>query len=840
MFRFFYIFIVITFLSACGGSSEDKATLSHLELTVSNTTLDYQQTSQITASAIDSDNRSEALPTGATFSSSNTNVVTVSETGLITAISEGQSTVSASYKGKESSQTITVSYSIVDSSIQLTPDSDTLIEDTNYQLEFWVEKSDSLLYQVTSGVTWSVDNTTFAQISQTGLLSLISSGDIIIEGNYEGFSSQRSISIQEKAISEITIDLPMSQVPLGHQTTATINALYNNGSSEDITSTVALLSSDESVAVVNDDSVISSLSVGTTTLSAEFEGISANKNFIVTDAIAESLLLNLSNNSVPAGMVVNYSVQERLSDGTLVDITDSKSFTLALDSSDIATIENYVISAVSPGSVSISATSGELNASALLSVSEAVVTDISLSTNNTTIPLGLSDEITTTATLSTGSEITIDAIYTSSDEDIITVNQEGIITTKGIGQAIITGQYNDLESTISVDVTAAALSAITVSFETASIPIGRKTQASAIGYYTDNSNSDITNDVTWSSALPNLVAVSNAVKGELSALVDSSIDVSEPVPVLITASSNGLSNSAEINAVSAVVEALTVSAPASNIALGKTLQLTATATYSDLSNINVSSSVAWSSSDESVATMSSNGLLATIAEGSATISAEFDTYSETFLVTVGPADIESLAIQPEQSSIYKGRLTQFNAIATMSDGSTETLNSEGTWSVDQESIASISNVSGSHGELTGIDSGNVTVTFTPDDSSLLPVTEAINIKAISQMASQFSQSASSSISVINNVVQNGSQLSLTITNNTGETLNLLMFSAYDANGLKTSTSDSALLSGGSLTSGESVGLTYTVNFLGATRPITLTYGLEDPITGDTFSVSRSF
>jgi hypothetical protein len=202
--------------------------------------------------------------------------------------------------------------------------------------------------------------------------------------------------------------------------------------------------------------------------------------------------------------------------------------------------------------------------------------------------------------------------------------------------------------------------------------------------------------------------------------------------------------------------------------------------------------------------------------------------------------IDNVEIASEQAVLYRGRTMQITALASLLDGGQADVTNAGSWHVDQSSVASISNVNGANGLFTAIDAGTTEVMFLPDGAPELPVYYTVTVKGISEMANQMSKSLSASISAINGRVQNGSQLTLRITNNSGENLELIMFNANDANGAKAESSDPTLLSGGELTAGESIGLTYTVNFLGATLPITLSYTLRDAVTEETFTVSSTY
>ena len=62
----------------------------------------------------------------------------------------------------------------------------------------------------------------------------------------------------------------------------------------------------------------------------------------------------------------------------------------------------------------------------------------------------------------------------------------------------------------------------------------------------------------------------------------------------------------------------------STINIGQTLQFEAGGTYSDGSTKDLSSQVTWSSSNQTVATISSSGLALGLSQGSSTISATFN------------------------------------------------------------------------------------------------------------------------------------------------------------------------------------------------------------------------
>jgi len=72
----------------------------------------------------------------------------------------------------------------------------------------------------------------------------------------------------------------------------------------------------------------------------------------------------------------------------------------------------------------------------------------------------------------------------------------------------------------------------------------------------------------------------------------------------------------------------------SHVTAGSSHQLTATATMSDATTADVTGSVVWASSDPTIASVSSSGLVAAIAPGTAQITATAGSVVGTFSLTV--------------------------------------------------------------------------------------------------------------------------------------------------------------------------------------------------------------
>jgi Big-like domain-containing protein len=139
------------------------------------------------------------------------------------------------------------------------------------------------------------------------------------------------------------------------------------------------------------------------------------------------------------------------------------------------------------------------------------------------------------------------------------------------------------------------------------------------------------------------------------------------------------------------LESIAVAPGTASVAKGLTQQFTATGTFTDGSTKDLTSSATWTSSDTGVAMIStSTGLATTLDTGSTTIQAAAQGIDGSTQLTVGPAEVVSIAVTPSNQSFPQGFPVQFVATGTFTDKTTQDVSRTVTWSSIQPTIASIS------------------------------------------------------------------------------------------------------------------------------------------------------
>src|SRR6516162_9558692 len=102
------------------------------------------------------------------------------------------------------------------------------------------------------------------------------------------------------------------------------------------------------------------------------------------------------------------------------------------------------------------------------------------------------------------------------------------------------------------------------------------------------------------------------------------------------------------------LESIAVTPANATIYAGSTLQYTATGSYSDGSQQNITLSVTWGSTNTALATIASGGLATAVAAGSTTIQAALSGITGSTGLTVSAPSLVSIAMTPANATVYTG------------------------------------------------------------------------------------------------------------------------------------------------------------------------------------------
>ena len=325
-------------------------------------------------------------------------------------------------------------------------------------------------------------------------------------------------------------------------------------------------------------------------------------------------------------------------------------------------------------------------------------------------------QLTATGDFSDGSteDLTSQVSWTSGNNAIAQVSNapgtEGLVTGLSVGSATITVSLSGIQGSTTLIATAPTLTSLTITAPVDSIAKGTTVQLIATCNFGDGTTQDCTSQASWTSDNNAIAQVSDApgTKGLVTGL-----DVGSTTTAVTL---NGVHGSAAVSVSDATLLSLTITPPDPSIAKETTVQLTATANFSDGSTEDLTSQVSWTSGNNAIEQVSdaaaTKGLVTGLGVGSTAITATLSGIQGSTTVTVTAPILTSLAVTPPGPSIAKGTIVQLIATGTFSDGSTEILTSQVSWTSGNNSIAQVSDQAMIKGLVFGLGLGSASITAT--------------------------------------------------------------------------------------------------------------------------------
>jgi len=471
---------------------------------------------------------------------------------------------------------------------------------------------------------------------------------------------------------------------------------YSDGSIQILTSSATWSSSNTTFATVN-SGVVSAMGQGSIILTANIGSISTTATFTVLPPAVSAITITPGSATVLIGANQPFTATGKYTDGSTQDLTGSATWTSS--NTAVATVSGGIAAGVATGAAAITAASGSVSGRVTLTVIPAL-SSISVSPATVSVGQGGSQAFTATGHFSDGSSqnLTSSVSWSSSNTVWASINSSGVASALGQGAVTITAASGSISGSASLTVTAPTLTSITVSPGLFGVPVGANETFIAIGHYTDGSSPTLSS-VSWSSSNTAIATInSNGVASGVAAGT-----------VTITAASGGVAGTGSliVTGGAKTLTSIAISPATATIALNGTQPFTATGLYSDGSTQNLTSSVTWSSSNTTLATINSSGAASGVAQGSVTITAASGSISGTASLTVSSTPtITSITVSPSSFNIPQATTQSFNAIGHYSDGTSQDITTTVSWSCSNPAVATVS----TSGVATGVAQGSVTIT----------------------------------------------------------------------------------------------------------------------------------
>jgi len=162
---------------------------------------------------------------------------------------------------------------------------------------------------------------------------------------------------------------------------------------------------------------------------------------------------------------------------------------------------------------------------------------------------------------------------------------------------------------------------------------------------------------------------------------------------------------------SAAVASVSLNQTSASIASGATLTLVATPRDAQ-GNAVTNSTVSWSTTDSTIAAVSSSGVVTGKTPGSATITATSEGKSATAAITVTGVPVATITLNASTATIVTGQTTTFSAVTKDASGNVLTGRTV-TWGSSTPGVATVD----ANGVVTGVSQGTATITATSGTAS---------------------------------------------------------------------------------------------------------------------------
>ena len=659
------------------------------------TLISLGETVQLSAKVLDGNGQ---LVEGAVvdWQSSDEAVATVSAQGLVTAVKNGVARITATSGSASSGVDVTVMQSA--GSIVIAPMEATLMSiGATVQLEATVLDGNG---QPVEGavVTWHSSEESVATVSVQGLVMAVRNGVTRIWATSDSAMSSIAVKVMQSAGSIVIAPMEATLMSIGATVQLTATVLDGNG--QPVAGAVVIWqSSDEAVATVSAQGLVTAVRNGVARITARSG--SASEDIEVTVMQSAGSIVIAPDIATLMSIGATVQLESTVLDGNGQPVAGAVVIWQSSDE-EVATVSAQgLVTAVRNGTVRITARSGSAISGIDVTVLQSAGSIMIVPEEAILMSLGATVQLSATVLDGNGQPVEGAVVtWQSSDEEVATVNDQGLVTAVKNGVARITARSGSASAGIDIRVMQSAGSIVIEPEEATLMSIGATVQLTAT--VLDGNGQPVAGAVvTWQSSDESVAAVGapglvTAVKNGVARITATSGSATAGVDVTVMQSAGSI-----------VIEPM----EATLMSLGATVQLTATVLDGNGQPVP-EATVMWQSSDESVATVSAQGLVTAVKNGVARITARSGSASESVDVTVMQS-AGSIVIEPLEATLISiGETVQLSA--TVLDGNGQLVEDAVVdWHSSDEAVATVS----AQGLMTAVKNGVARVTATSGSTS---------------------------------------------------------------------------------------------------------------------------
>ncbi|MCC6241464.1 MAG: Ig-like domain-containing protein, partial [Gemmatimonadaceae bacterium] len=388
------------------------------------------------------------------FSSANTSIATVTTSGQVVGVAVGTTTVSAVANGKQGTAQVTVTPEVA-TTVTVSP-STTTLRITNTRQFTATPKNAAGVAITGKTIRWSSSNSSIASVDQTGLVTALTPGTVIIAADADGVIGNASLTITNLPIGSCSLSPATQRVTVTAQAQPVITLRDTaNNVLPTLGRPLSWSSDNEVVATVSGTGVIRAVRAGTARITAvptEYPDKSCSTVFEAVDARIVSAVITPRSGSLRLGvqrqlnLSLTDSIGQAIPPGRVVTWTSATPATATVSATGLVT-------GLSLGTARIAVRADNAVDTVTFPVTKVPVTTVRLSPLSSSVVQGQTVQINPTVEDSTGATVTDRVIeWTSSDPTRATVSSTGLVSTTASGAVTITATSETRSGTATVNI----------------------------------------------------------------------------------------------------------------------------------------------------------------------------------------------------------------------------------------------------------------------------------------------------------------------------------------------------------------------------------------------------
>lgn len=549
-------------------------------------------------------------------------------------------------------------------------------------------------------VIWNSSNPSVATVSKDGTVTAVKKGTATITAKAGNMTADCRVKVNVPLESiEINAADGLDTIKKGQTLQLSVSYTPEDADGE---RTVDWSSSNEKVAKVSANGLVTALADGKTTITAKSGGKTASYEVTVQEikltsiAIKESTTIHKGENET---LSVTYNP---------VNTTDDRTVKWSSSDASVATVDGSGnVTAVRPGQAQIKAQVGNFTAECLVTV-DAPLKEIIPSEQSFDLLKNQTAQISWTLNPSDTTD-SRDVMLESSDRNIVEVEADGTLIAKKAGTAVITlSGANNVKATVSVKVTEIPINGISLNVQNKTIEKNESFELKATIGPSNNTDDDQT--ITWKSSDSSVLTVQADSRDSSRAIVTATGKGGTATVTAVTW--NGVESKCMVKVLKHI-ESIVLPQNI-EISRGKTTILPVTVLPEDTDDVP---EFRWTSSDPQIASVDeATGTITAKKAGKAVITVRtVSMNSVEASTTVNVAEnhltkemMDTIVFSEMKESLLKNQSFDMNALLNLWDMlKTENVTDDifVAWNVDDEAVASIDQ----SGRILGLKEGKVKV-----------------------------------------------------------------------------------------------------------------------------------